>query len=430
MTTLAHVVRGVLVARRHASLLRTLGFETLETPAASGRHADRRSRRRLDGDGAVSAADRRRRRRDVDQHARLTAGARVRPFTYTHPTDVAIDRVRVAFVNDGAGAGRRAIATCSSTASRWAASSTSPKRRPCSPPACGTPATNGRLPGFRQTEALHVQRLPAIRRGGLDDPDSRRRRDRPGADAAAASAGMTVATFNNVGGNYATGQFVTFTYNHSVGRGRSARFASRSPTTASPRRRGQEPARRRRDARRRRPPGRGGQRVFDRTSGSPASGVIPGLWQSEYLHANGYLQFASTAVPGALALGSSLISVNEGAGTVSIPVVRTGGSDGTVGRAVHDGQRHGDGRQRLHGAIGELFVFGPGETSKSIVVPIANDSLGEANETFNVAIDQALGGATLALPRTATITIVDNDGPPPSGNGNGLLGRVLQQRRT
>ena len=63
----------------------------------------------------------------------------------------------------------------------------------------------------------------------------------------------------------------------------------------------------------------------------PGIGAVPGLWQSEYLHANGYLQFASTAVPGMLALGTSLISVNEGAGTVSIPVVRTGGSDGTVG---------------------------------------------------------------------------------------------------
>ncbi|QDT72025.1 hypothetical protein I41_11900 [Lacipirellula limnantheis] len=29
-------------------------------------------------------------------------------------------------------------------------------------------------------------------------------------------------------------------------------------------------------------------------------GRAPGLWQSEYLHANGYFQFASTAVPGVL----------------------------------------------------------------------------------------------------------------------------------
>lgn len=234
-------------------------------------------------------------------------------------------------------------------------------------------------------------------------------------------AGVTVATFNNVAGNFATGQFRTLSYVHPMNVPLSqvrVVFANDGTTAGGVGRdlrvdgveldgvlRQAEAA-----------------DVF--TTGFWTSGIgqVSGLWQSEYLYVGGYLQFASGAVPGAIALGSTLLSVNEAAGTISIPVTRTGGSDGTAAIRYTTVNATATAGSDYTGASAALVVFGPGETTKSIVVPITNDSLAEGNETFNVAIDQPLGGASTGVPRTATITIVDNDGPPPVGTGNGLLG--------
>ena len=53
--------------------------------------------------------------------------------------------------------------------------------------------------------------------------------------------------------------------------------------------------------------------------------------------------------------------------------------------------------------------FAPGETSKTLVVPIVNDALVEGNETFTFSISNA-GGAAISR-GTATVTIVDDDVP-------------------
>ena len=150
-------------------------------------------------------------------------------------------------------------------------------------------------------------------------------------------------------------------------------------------------------------------------------GIRPGYWRTEWLHGNGEFRYATPGNPGTIALGTSLISVDENAGTVSIPVVRTGGSAGTV--AVDYTTVPGTATANVdYVTASGTLVFAPGETSKSIVVSILDDATDELNETFNLATDRVLGGAVLGQPRTATITIVDDDGPPPPGSGNGLLG--------
>jgi len=115
------------------------------------------------------------------------------------------------------------------------------------------------------------------------------------------------------------------------------------------------------------------------------------------------------------------VSVSETAGTVTIPVVRIGGSDGAVSlnyTIVNASALAGSD----YTLTGSEVVFLPGQTEASIVVPILNDGLDEGIETFNVATDQTTGGAIVGQPRTATITILDDDGPPTPGNGNSLLG--------
>ena len=103
------------------TLARPLGFETLERRQLLAATAIHGPRRGLDGHGDVSTADRRRRGRQLDRDARVsTRCAAFDTFTYTHPTDVTIDRIRVAFTNDGL-TPAAPIEICTSTASRSAA---------------------------------------------------------------------------------------------------------------------------------------------------------------------------------------------------------------------------------------------------------------------------------------------------------------------
>jgi glucose/arabinose dehydrogenase len=466
-------------------------------------------------------------------------------FAYTHPTDVAINRIRVAFTNDGLNNGvdrNLWVDGVTVNNAKFESEATSVF-------SSGTysSTTGGRLPGFRQTETLHYNGY--LEYGAAASTIQVRAAGATGQEQMQLLiGGRVVATYNNVGGNYNNRTFVTFTYNHnaaiplnqvrvaftndgltSTGQDKNLRVdavvldgithQTEAPTTFTT---GHAIAGQGRQIGRFsseilyyngymqygapgsvidvKAAGRSGEervelqiagqtvaswtnvagnftsgqfqnfsyvhpttvplsqiRVVFVNDGTAAGGVARdvrvdgleldgvmrqaeaadvfttgfwttgigqahGLWQSEYLYVAGYLQFASNAVPGTLALGTTLISVNENAGTVSIPVTRTGGSDGTVAVRYTLVNGTATAGSDYIGATGQLLVFNPGETSKSIVVPLTNDSLSEGNETFNAAIDLSLGGATTGVPRTATVTILDDEAPPPVGNGNGLLG--------
>jgi glucose/arabinose dehydrogenase len=142
-------------------------------------------------------------------------------------------------------------------------------------------------------------------------------------------------------------------------------------------------------------------------------GITPGYKQDETLHSNGYFQFGATLNPGVIALQTSNVSVNENAGTAVINVVRTGGSDGIV--RVDYATQAGTATAGSDYTTGTgTLTFADGETTKAIVVPIINDSLVESTESFNVTIDNVTGGATLLVPRTATVTIIDDEVALPS----------------
>jgi uncharacterized delta-60 repeat protein len=122
-----------------------------------------------------------------------------------------------------------------------------------------------------------------------------------------------------------------------------------------------------------------------------------------------------TATPGKLAFGSELILVNEETGTLDVPVVRTGGSEGAVTVKVSTT----NGTAKVPGdftALSNYWVsFADGETDKTVPLVIRMDSLNEPSETLKMTLSSATGGATLGTPASTTIRIVDfNDAQPPT----------------
>ncbi|MEO0768905.1 MAG: PQQ-dependent sugar dehydrogenase, partial [Cyanobacteria bacterium J06649_4] len=62
------------------------------------------------------------------------------------------------------------------------------------------------------------------------------------------------------------------------------------------------------------------------------------------------------------------------------------------------------------------LTFADGETRKSVAVTLIDDNTPEEQEAFGFAIDNVQGGASLGAPRTAQITIADDDGFTYNGN--------------
>ena len=66
-------------------------------------------------------------------------------------------------------------------------------------------------------------------------------------------------------------------------------------------------------------------------------------------------------------------------------------------------------------AVSQTISFADDDTtSKTVSVPILDDALGEGNETVNLTLSNPTGGATIATPATAVLTIIDDENPVPT----------------
>jgi|GEM_PF-1783920 len=121
---------------------------------------------------------------------------------------------------------------------------------------------------------------------------------------------------------------------------------------------------------------------------------------------------------GTLQFSSATYSVNEGGGTATISVRRTGGSDGSV--SVNYATASGTATGGASCGSGVDFVnasgtltFANGVTDQSFTVPICQDTIVEPNETASLSLSSPTGGATIGQ-GTATLTIIDDDAPNPT----------------
>ena len=122
----------------------------------------------------------------------------------------------------------------------------------------------------------------------------------------------------------------------------------------------------------------------------------------------------SLTAPGVLALSSSTYSANENAGTVSVTVNRTSGTDGAVnvdfafsGGTATGGASCSAGIDYVN--TGGTVSFANGESTKNFNVTLCGDTDVEPDETFNVTLSNATGGATIGSPGSATVTILNDD---------------------
>jgi hypothetical protein len=119
--------------------------------------------------------------------------------------------------------------------------------------------------------------------------------------------------------------------------------------------------------------------------------------------------------PGQLSWTSSQYGANEGDGTVTLTVQRTGGTEGavTVEYALTSDSATG-GADCSFAGVDFVKTFGTlsfanGETSKQISATICNDSVLEGNEGFFATLSAPTGGATLISPSVALVFIEDNE---------------------
>ena len=90
-------------------------------------------------------------------------------------------------------------------------------------------------------------------------------------------------------------------------------------------------------------------------------------------------------------------------------VVRRGGAAGTVSfswRTIDD-SAVADRDYAARGTVRESI--GPGETSKTFLIPIVSDAVRESTELFDVVIEDPTAGATLGTISQVTVIVVDDD---------------------
>lgn len=122
----------------------------------------------------------------------------------------------------------------------------------------------------------------------------------------------------------------------------------------------------------------------------------------------GAFESAEDAVPN-IQLSASTYSVGEAGGTVTITATRTGSSSGAVTADYATSNGTASAGTDYTAANGTLSWADMETGNKTFNITVANDSDVEDDETITVTLSNPTGGASLASPISATVTILDND---------------------
>jgi subtilisin family serine protease len=116
---------------------------------------------------------------------------------------------------------------------------------------------------------------------------------------------------------------------------------------------------------------------------------------------------------GSLRFGASAYSVKEGILTITVSVVRSGGTAGGVSvDYVLDPADPGtatEGADFTLPGLPHTLEFAPSQSVRTFTISVLNDPDVEPNETVRLRLQNPGGGATIGSPGLATVTIVDDD---------------------
>ncbi|MEI6083587.1 MAG: Ig-like domain-containing protein [Verrucomicrobiota bacterium] len=115
--------------------------------------------------------------------------------------------------------------------------------------------------------------------------------------------------------------------------------------------------------------------------------------------------FAATFI----SFSSATYSVTESSSNAAISVLRSGNPHATVSVTYSTSNGTATAGSDYSAATGTL-TFRPGQRLKTFLVPITNDPLIESNETLTVTLSNLTGNGSLRNPKSAVLTILDNDG--------------------
>lgn len=139
--------------------------------------------------------------------------------------------------------------------------------------------------------------------------------------------------------------------------------------------------------------------------------IVNGLASSLALggvYTNSVLIISNVDFPGTLAFSAPTYSFNENGGSAIIPVIRSGGSAGTISAqfSTVDGTAVA-GTQYV--ATNGTLVFTNGQVSQNFRVPIIDNMVQDVNYAFSLQLTNAANSSYVGSPSNSTLTIVNNE---------------------
>ena len=140
---------------------------------------------------------------------------------------------------------------------------------------------------------------------------------------------------------------------------------------------------------------------------NPTGGATLGTQQTAVLNI-----IDNDAVPGVIQFSNANYSVNEdGTPVTAVTLTRTNGSNGEVSATINlTNDTATAGSDYSNSSI--TVTFANGETSKTVNIPIIDDSILESNETINLSLSNPTNGVTIGTQNSAVVNIIDNDFKP------------------
>jgi len=124
---------------------------------------------------------------------------------------------------------------------------------------------------------------------------------------------------------------------------------------------------------------------------------------------------AAAATVGTFNIGGAIFTVNEQAGTINIPITRTGGTTGPVTLKFSTTNGTATSPSDFTAVTSQDVPFADGDgATKNVAITIANPGTIELNESFTVTITCPALPSALGTQKTATVVILDSvDSTPP-----------------